>query len=168
MNQSHPVDDDPIMASAIGRCSNSWTHAETTLAWIFVHLTDMKYAVAVTVFSFFKATRTQRDVLKKNGKITPFMTNELNKQLADALKAYCRIAEERNQLLHNPIGRSVENQVYQMIRTTLPNVDEVPYEMKLISPAEIDGLTKRIKDMTFDLRVVERAISEARHPPKLN
>ena len=64
----HPVDDDPVLASAIGRCSNHWTHAEAILAWIFSSLTNTDMAVAVTVFSFFKATRTQRDVLKRLAK----------------------------------------------------------------------------------------------------
>ena len=87
---SHPVDDDPIMASAIGRCSNNWTHAESVLSWIFCHLTDTTPTVAVTVFSFFKATRTQRDVLRKLGKMTPFMTEDLNSRLKGRIEnLYC-------------------------------------------------------------------------------
>src|SRR5438045_7366203 len=104
------------MASAIGRCSNNWTHAEATLSSIFRHLTSTTLPVTVTVFSFFKSTRTQRDVIRKLCKITPFMTDELNTRLNDALKTYLGLAEERNELLHNPIGRSVENQAYIMLR----------------------------------------------------
>lgn len=130
----HPVDDDPVMASAIGRCSNQWTHAETRLAWIFSHLTKTDIAVAVTVFSFFKATRTQSDVLKKLAKISPFMTRELRDRLTQALRTYRALAEGRNQLLHNPIGRSVENQVYIMLRSQTPVHGELPYQTKPISP----------------------------------
>jgi hypothetical protein len=71
-DMSHPVDDDPIMASAIGRCSNQWTHAESTLTWIFSSLTKTEITIAVTVFSIFKSTRTQSEVLKKPAKISPF------------------------------------------------------------------------------------------------
>jgi hypothetical protein len=158
----HPVDDDPVMASAIGRCSNQWTHAEATLAWIFSSLTKTDTAVAVTVFSFFKSTRTQRDVLKKLAKISPFMTNELKDRLTQALQRYCALAEGRNQLLHNPIGRSVENQVYIMLRSQTPVPGEVPYRTKPISPSEIDELSANIKKFNSDLRDLQDSISEAR------
>jgi hypothetical protein len=158
----HPVDDDPVMASAIGRCSNQWTHAETRLAWIFSHLTKTDIAIAVTVFSFFKSTRTQRDVLKKLAKISPFMTNELRDRLTQALRTYCALAEGRNQLLHNPIGRSVENQVYIMLRSQTPVHGELPYQSKPISPSEIDELSTNIKNFVLDLRDLEDSIGKAR------
>jgi hypothetical protein len=159
---SHPVDDDPIMASAIGRCSNNWTHAESVLSRIFCHLTNTTLTVAVTISSFFKGTRTQQEVLKRLGKITPFMTDDLNSRLKDALKIYLTLAEERNELLHNPIGRSVENQVYIMLRKKVPDSGELPYHSKQISPTEIDYLSERIKDFTSTLRAVEDAIGDAK------
>jgi hypothetical protein len=159
---SHPVDDDPIMASAIGRCSNNWTHAESALSWIFSHLTDTTPTVAVTVFSFFKQTRTQREVLKKLAKMAPFMTDDLNSRLKDALKTYLALAEERNELLHNPIGRSVENQVYIMLKKPLPEPGELPYHSKKITPTEIDDLSERIKNFNLVLRAVEQAIRDAK------
>jgi hypothetical protein len=158
----HPVDDDPIMASAIGRCSNNWTHAESVLSWMFSHLTNTTPPVAVTVFSFFKSTRTQRDILTKLGKITPFMTDDLNSRLKDALKIYIALAEERNELLHNPIGRSLENQVYIMLRTARPEPGAIPYHTKSITPAEIDDLSERIKNFNLELRAIENAIRDAR------
>jgi hypothetical protein len=158
---NHPVDDDPIMASAIGRCSNNWTHLESKFAWIFTHLTKMDYAVAVTVFSFFKATRTQRDVLKKIAKIAPFMTDDLQRSLSAALKKYLALAEERNELLHNPIGRSVENQVYIMLRRPDPKTGEVPYLTKPILPEEIDSLSAKIVSLSHELIQLDQAISEA-------
>jgi hypothetical protein len=159
---THPVDDDPIMASAIGRCSNNWTHAESVLSWIFSHLTNTTPTVAVTVFSFFKATRTQRDILRKLGKMTPFMTDDLNSRLKDALKTYMALAEERNELLHNPIGRSVENQIYIMLRKAIPEPGALPYHTKSITPAENDDLSERIRNFNLELRAVENAISGAR------
>jgi hypothetical protein len=159
---SHPVDDDPIMASAIGRCSNNWTHAESVLAWIFGHLTDTTPTIAVTVFSFFKATRTQRDVLNKLAKISPFVTDDLRARLRHVLKTYLALAEERNELLHNPIGRSLENQVYIMLRKTLPEAGTLPYHTRLITPAEIDDLSDRIKRFTSELREIEGAIERAK------
>ena len=150
----HPVDDDPIMASAIGRCSNQWTHAETRFAWTFSHLTKTD--------SFFKSTRTQRDVLKKLAKISPFMTKDLRDRLTQALRRYCALAEGRNQLLHNPIGRSVENQVYIMLRSQMPIHGEIPYQAKPISPSEIDKLSADIKNFVLDLRDLEDSIGKAR------
>jgi len=159
---THPVDDDPVMASAIGRCSNHWTHAEATLAWIFSSLTKTDIAIAVTVFSFFKSTRTQRDVLTKLAKNSSFMTTELRDRLSQAMRAYLTLAEGRNQLLHNPIGRSVENQVYIMLRNQTPVPGEVPYKAKPISPSEIDELSAKIKTFNADLRDLEQAVSGAR------
>ncbi len=158
----HPVDDDPAMASAIGRCSNNWTHAETVLAMIFMHLTETDYAIAVTVFSFFKSTRTQKDVLRKLAKLLPFMTADLRDQLTRSLKTYLSLAESRNQLLHNPIGRSVEHQVYIMLRSPIPLPGEVPYQVKPISPSEIDALSAEIKQFVRDLHDLEKAIRTAR------
>ncbi|RZN16230.1 hypothetical protein CWO90_40225 [Bradyrhizobium sp. Leo121] len=152
------------MASAIGRCSNNWTHAESVLAWIFGHLTDTTPTIAVTVFSFFKATRTQREVLTKLAKISPFIADDLGVRLRDALKIYLALAEERNELLHNPIGRSVENQVYIMLRTRLPEAGTLPYHTRPITPAEIDDLSGRIKHFTLELREIESAIRQAKFP----
>jgi hypothetical protein len=118
------------LASAIGRCSNNWTHAEIRLASIFGHLTNTTLTVAVTVFSFFKATHNQRSVIKKLCKITPFITDDLNTRLNCALKEYIALAEARNELLHNPIGRSVENEVCIMLRTTIPDANKIPYHTK--------------------------------------
>ena len=158
----HPVDDDPVMASAIGRCSNQWTHAETRLAGIFSNLTNTDIAIAVTVFSFFKSTKTQRDVLKKLAQISPFMTDELTKRLAQALKTYCALAEGRNELLHNPIGRSIENEVYIMLRHRTPAHGEIPYQAKPISPSEIDELSSNIKTLNLELLDLSDSIGKSR------
>lgn len=157
----HPVDDDPAMASAIGRCSNNWTHAETVLAWIFSSLTNTDHTIAVTVFSFFKSTRTQGDVLRKLAKISTFMTEDLKDRLTHLLKRYSGLAEGRNQLLHNPIGRSVENQIYIMLRSAAPATGEIPYHAKPISPSEIDELSSEIKKFIVDLRDLQDAIMKA-------
>jgi hypothetical protein len=122
----------------------------------------------VTVFSFFKATRTQRDVLKKLSKMAPFMTDGLRTQLNLTLKGYLILAEARNELLHNPIARSVENQVYIMLRSPLPEVGKVPYHTKPITSAEIDDLSERIKNLNTQFREVERAIQAAKYGPPLS
>jgi hypothetical protein len=160
----HPVDDDPVMASAIGRCSNNWTHAETTLAWIFSSLTQTDHTIAVTVFSFFKSTNTQSAVLKKLARISPFMTQDLRDRLTRTLKTYAALAEGRNQLLHNPIGRSITHEVYIMLRTPLPNTGGIPYEAKPIFPSEIDELSAKIKAFVLDLVDLQKAISIAQFP----
>lgn len=161
---SHPVDDDPVMAAAIGRCSNNWTHAETALAWIFMSLTQTDHTIAVTVFSFFKSTNTQGDFLKKLAKISPFMTKDLRDRLTGVLKTYSALAKGRNELLHNPIGRSMTHQVYIMLRTPVPNTGGIPYEAKPISPSEIDELSASIKTFVVDLLDLQQAIMKAQFP----
>jgi hypothetical protein len=119
-------------------------------------------AIAVTVFSFFKSTRTQQAVLKKLARISPFMTMELRDRLTKALRTYCDLAKGRNELLHNPIGRSVENQVYIMLRGQTPIQGEIPYQAKPISPSEIDELSANIKNFVLDLLDIEDSIGKAR------
>jgi hypothetical protein len=119
-------------------------------------------AIAVTVFSVLKSTRAQAEVLKKLAKIVPFVTKELRDLLFKLLKAYSALAEERNQLLHNPIGRSVENEVYIMLRHPSPVLGEVPYHTKPISPVEIDKLAAKIRNLNIDLSNLHQALSNAR------
>jgi hypothetical protein len=66
------------------------------------------------------------DPLKKLAKISAFMTKELRDRLTQNLKTYCALAKARNQLLHNPIERSVENQLYIMLRSPTPTLGELP------------------------------------------
>lgn len=129
---------------------------------IFMELTEIDYAIAVTVFSFFKSTHTQRSVLKKLAKQVSFMTDELRDRLNGTLKAYLSLAEGRNELLHNPIGRSVEHQVYIMLRSSAPLAGETPYLAKPISPSEIDALSVKIKELVRELYDIDRAIRAAR------
>jgi septation ring formation regulator EzrA len=158
---AHPVDDDPVMASAIGRCSNQWTHVETSLARIFAALTQTDFAIAVTVFSVLKSSRSQSELLKKLSKIAPFMTADLRDQLTKYLKTYSALAEARNQLLHNPIGRSVENQVYIMLRSKTPIIGELPYETRPITPSEIDELSAKMRNFNRELIELHRRMIDA-------
>jgi hypothetical protein len=90
------------------------------------------------------------------------MTKDLRDRLIQILKTYSALAEARNQLLHNPIGRSVENQVYIMSRSKTPVSGELPYHAKPISPSEIDELSAKIKKFNLDLRDLHQAVSDAR------
>jgi hypothetical protein len=100
--------------------------------------------------------------------MAPFMTDGLRTQLNLTLKGYLILAEARNELLHNPIARSVENQVYIMLRSPLPEVGKVPYHTKPITSAEIDDLSERIKNLNTQFREVERAIQAAKYGPPLS
>jgi hypothetical protein len=159
----HPVDDDPVMASAIGRCSNAWTHCEAILTRIFASLTGLELKTAVIIFSAFRATRTQSEVLQKLIRLGDFPKN-LSDQLAADLKLYQQLAERRNELLHNPIGRSVENQIYIMLRAPQREGD-IPYFAKPIEPAEIDNLADQIRGLTTSLLEIdlEGLLSRARN-----
>jgi len=90
------------------------------------------------------------------------MTDDLNSRLNDELKTYVALAEERNELLHNPIGRSVENQVYIMLRKTLAEPGALPYHSKPITASEINDLSERIRNFNLTLRAVESAIGDAK------
>ena len=90
------------------------------------------------------------------------MTEELRARLTQTLGKYCDLADGRNELLHNPIGRSVESQVYIMLRIPTPVHGELPYQIKPISPPEIDELSAKIKSVVLDLRDLQDGISKAR------
>jgi hypothetical protein len=100
--------------------------------------------------------------------MAPFMSDGLRIQLNVCLRGYLGLAEARNELLHNPIGRSVENQVYIMLRSKSPEPGKVPYHTKPITPAEIDDLSQRIKNLKVQLREVEKAIQAAKYSPPLS
>ncbi|MGY4436673.1 hypothetical protein ACVWWO_009150 [Bradyrhizobium sp. F1.13.1] len=77
---------------------------------------------------------------------------------------YAALAEGRNQLLHNPIGRSFNDQVYIMLRTPVPRTGRIPYEAKPISPSEIDGLSAEIRAFVLELVDLQKEIMKAQHP----
>jgi len=95
-----PVDENIDLAAAIGRCSNNWAHAETHLAILFCLLSKTDLTTAVIIFGCFRATRTQSDVLKRLGRISPLMTPQKIELLDDLMKEYQTLADERNRLLH--------------------------------------------------------------------
>ena len=114
-----PVDENTELAAAIGRCSNNWAHAESRLAIIFCLLSKTDLTSAVTIFSFFKATRMQIDVLKRLGKISLLVTPQKFELLSDLMKEYQGLADELNRLLHKPIGMNEE--LYIMLRDSSPD-----------------------------------------------
>jgi hypothetical protein len=121
-----PVDEDIQLAAAIGRCSNNWAHAETRLAIIFCLLSKTDLTTAVIIFSNFRATRTQSDVLRQLGKISPLVSPQQLQLLTDLMKEYQFLADDRNRLLHNPIG--MNEQLYIMLRDKSPQVGAIPYK----------------------------------------
>jgi hypothetical protein len=152
-----PVDSDIELAASIGRCSNNWAQAETRLAIIFCLLSKTDLTTAVTIFSFFKATRMQIDVLKRLGKISPLMTPHKLELLTDLMKEYQSLAEGRNRLLHNPIGMNEE--LYIMLRDRSPDPGAVPYKTEAISIQTIDDLSSRISVFNLKAIMLGQAIS---------
>jgi hypothetical protein len=159
-----PVDENTELAAAIGRCSNNWAHAETRLVFIFCLLSKTDLTIAVTIFSFFKATRMQIDVLKRLGKISPLMTSEKSELLTDLMKEYQSLAQERNRLLHNPIGMSEE--LYIMLRDNSPVLGTIPYKTEAISIEMIDDLSSRISIFNLKATILGQAISGISFPAK--
>jgi hypothetical protein len=152
-----PVDNNIELAAAIGRCSNNCAHAESRLVIIFCLLSKTDLTTAVTIFSSFKATRTQIDVLKRLGKISPLMTAEKFELLADVMKEYQRLADERNRLLHNPIG--MNEALYIMLRDNSPDPGAIPYKTEAISIEAIDDLSSRISGFNLKAIILGEAIS---------
>jgi hypothetical protein len=152
-----PVDTNIELAAAIGRCSNNWAHAETRLAILFCLLSKTDLTTAVTIFSFFKATRMQSDVLKRLGKLSPLMTPEKFERLTDLMKEYQSLADERNQLLHNPIGMNEE--LYIMLRDKSPQPGTIPYRTEAISIEIIDDLSGRISVFNLKATILGQSIS---------
>jgi hypothetical protein len=152
-----PVDENTELAAAIGRCSNNWAHAETRLAIIFCLLSKTDLTTAVTIFSFFKATRMQIDVLKRLGKISPLMTAEKFELLTGLMKEYQGLADERNRLLHNPIG--INEALYIMLRDKSPDPGAIPYKAEAISIEAIDDLSSRISVFNLKATILGQAIS---------
>ncbi len=152
-----PVDENIELAAAIGRCSNNWAHAETRLTIIFCLLSKTDLTTAVTIFSFFKATRTQSDVLKRLGKLSPLVTLEKFELLTDLMKEYQSLADERNRLLHNPIGMNEE--LYIMLREKSPQPGTIPYKTEAISIESIDDLSSRIAVFNLKATILGQTIS---------
>jgi hypothetical protein len=157
-----PVDNDIELAASIGRCSNNWAHAETRLAIIFCLLSKTDLTPAVTIFSFFKATRMQIDVLKRLGKISPLMTPQKFELLTDLMKEYQSLADGRNRLLHNPIGMNEE--LYIMLRDKSPDPGAIPYKTEAISTETIDDLSSRISVFNLKATILGQAISGVSFP----
>jgi hypothetical protein len=152
-----PVDQNIELAAAIGRCSNNWAHAESRLAIIFCLLSKTDLTTAVTIFSFFKATRTQIDVLKRLAKISPLITPQKLELLTDLTKKYQGLADERNRLLHNPIG--INEDLYIMLRDNSPNPGAIPYKTEAISIEVIDDLSDRISVFNLKATILSQGIS---------
>jgi hypothetical protein len=152
------------LAAAIGRCSNNWAHAESRLAIIFCLLSKTDLTTAVTIFNFFKATRMQIDVLKRLGKISSLMTPQKSELLTDLMKEYQSLADERNRLLHNPIGMNEE--LYIMLRDNSPDPEGIPYKTEPISIEVIDDLSSRISVFNLKATILGQTISGIRFPPQ--
>jgi hypothetical protein len=157
-----PVDENTELAAAIGRCSNNWAHAEVRLAIIFCLLSKTDLTTAVTIFSFFKATAMQIGVLKRLGKISPLVTPEKSELLTDLMKEYQSLADERNRLLHNPIG--INEELYIMLRDNSPDPGAIPYRTEAISIEAIDDLSNRISLFNLKATVLGHAIGGIRVP----
>jgi hypothetical protein len=159
-----PVDENIELAAAIGRCSNNWAHAETRLAILFSLLSKTDLTTAVIIFSFFKATRMQSDVPNRLGKISSLMTAHKIKLLNDLMKEYQSLADERNRLLHNPIGMGEE--LYIMLRDKLPQPGAIPYKAEAISIEAIDDLSSRISVFNLKALILGQSISGISITPK--
>jgi hypothetical protein len=151
-----PVDNDIELAAAIGRCSNNWAHAESRLTILFCILSRTDLTTGVIIFSHFKATRVRSDVLKRLGRLSTLMTPERLELLNSLLKEYQSLADERNQLIHNPIGMGEE--LYIMLRDKAPLPDAIPYKTEPISIDQIDDLSERISTFNLKATILNRAM----------
>jgi len=85
------------------------------------------------------------------------MTPQKIELLSDLMKEYQSLADERNRLLHNPIGMGEE--LYIMLRDKLPQPGAIPYKRETISMEAIDDLSSRISAFNLKALILGRSIS---------
>jgi hypothetical protein len=69
------------------------------------------------------------------------------------------LADERNRLLHNPIG--INEQLYIMLRAKSPQPGAIPYRTEAISIETIDILSSRIATFNVKATILSLAISKS-------
>src|SRR6267142_1949819 len=90
------------------------------------------------------------------------MTPQKFEFLTDLMKEYQSLAEERNRLLHNPIGMNEE--LYIMLRDNSPDPGAIPYKTEAISIEAIDDLSGRNSVFNLKATILSQAISGIRFP----
>jgi hypothetical protein len=159
-----PLDDDPELAAALGRMVGAWSNLEYLWTLQFAKFTGMELNMAAGVFDFFKSTRTQCDVLRRLGKISPQSSDEIREGLKIALKLYQELADRRNMLAHNPFGWTTgdEPELYIMEKTKgVPWPDGIPFRR---TPIKVEDLN----DLRDDIQVLMRTmIVVGMIPPKV-
>ena len=138
-----PLEDDPELAAALGRMVGAWSHLEYLWTLQFAKFTGMGLNMAAGVFDFFKSTRTQCDVLRRLGNISPRSSEEIREGLKITLKLYQELADRRNKLAHNPFGwmGGEGREIYIMEKTKgTPGPNRIPYRRTPIKAEDLDNL----------------------------
>jgi hypothetical protein len=147
----NPIETDFKLALALGRLAGRWGQAEIGVEMIYIALSEMPYRKAVISFSFHKSVGTQRDIVEFLADETEWLSDELRKEVKDAVRAFADKAAARNGWVHYPFGISSDDgevEIYKMKRARKGDVlySKEPASHKLIMAFadEVTGITERL------------------------
>lgn len=139
------VDDDPVLAAAIGRATAHWSALELELLSLFSLFSGLHDTRGAAIFGFFKSVRTQGDMILTLAGLCPSTTPESLTLLNTFMRDYQAAAGKRNRLLHNPFGLNEDGTPYQMVRRKQFRRAEKWYELRNTSEAEINAFGEEIR-----------------------
>lgn len=148
---ANPIETDFKLALALGRLAGRWGQAEIGVEMIYVALSEMPYRKAVISFSFHKSVATQRDIIDFLADETDWLSEDLRKEVKDAVKVFADKAAARNGWVHYPFGKSSDDseiEIYKMKRSRRGDVlySKAPASAQLIMAFadEVAAITKRL------------------------
>ncbi|WP_267428060.1 hypothetical protein [Methylobacterium sp. GC_Met_2] len=163
----NPIEDDPELAAAVGRVASYWAHLEHHFASLFGALTGLDMTMAVTVFSYFRSARTQRDVILSSAKVSSRSEEKTFDRIKQVLSEYDRLAAVRNAIVHTPFGYETEGKnLYRMERERVSQPGVFPYKKTPFTIQEVEGLLEPIKELIGNLRslnlyIIEKPLRDA-------
>ena len=161
-----PIQADEKLAAALGRLTGAWSLTELNLTILFSVLTKLDLNMAAAIFDVFRSTHTQTTVMNRVARVSDVVSDDQRQTLKQLMADYGRLAEKRNEVVHNPLGwtDATNTSVYLMLKTRgVPGPEGIPYRTRLLSIAEIDGLTHDLA--TFHLRLMALLTVVAKLPP---
>jgi hypothetical protein len=141
------IDDDAVLAAAIGRATAHWSALELDLVSFFNLFSGLHDPHGPAIFGFFKSVRTQGDMILTLANLYPSITRERFAALSAFLRDYQAASGKRNRLLHNPFGLNEDGTPYQVVRRKQFRRTEKWYELRNTSEAEINAFAEEIKTL---------------------
>ncbi|MCJ9754027.1 hypothetical protein MOV61_25200 [Neorhizobium sp. BETTINA12A] len=148
---ANPIETDFKLALALGRLAGRWGQAEIGVEMIYIALSEMPYRKAVISFSFHKSVATQRDIIWFLADETEWLSDDLRKEVKDAVREFADKSATRNGWIHYPFGINSdlgEIETYKMKRSRKGDVlySKEPANHKLVMAFadEVRTMTTRL------------------------